>query len=49
MLFNCLLSSVTGVVLPELRRWFRLRERLSEMFEKLLGFANEGTNFVFVA
>lgn len=39
--------SVTGVVLPELRRWFRLREGFSEMFEKLLGFANEGTNFVF--
>lgn len=39
--------SVTGVVLPELRRWFRLRERLLRNVRKLLGFANEGTNFVF--
>ncbi len=47
MLFNCLLSKCYGVVLPELRRWFGLRERLLRKFEKLLGFANEGTNFVF--
>lgn len=35
------------MVLPELRRWFRLRERLLRNVRKLLGFANEGTNFVF--
>ncbi len=39
--------SVTGVVLPELRRWSGLRERLLRNVRKLLGFANEGTNFVF--
>ncbi|XNN28239.1 nucleoside permease NupC [Escherichia coli] len=31
----------------ELRRWFRLRERLLRNVRKTLGFANEGTNFVF--
>lgn len=39
--------SITGTVLPELGCWPWLRKGFSEMFEKLLGFANEGTNFVF--
>ncbi len=49
MLFNACYRSVTGVVLPELRRWFRLVKGFSEMFEKLLGFANEGTTSSLVA
>ncbi|XPE50963.1 nucleoside recognition domain-containing protein [Shigella flexneri] len=47
MLFNCLLSKCYWRGSRELRRWFRLREGFSEMFEKLLGFANKGTNFIF--
>ncbi len=41
--------SVTGVVLPELRRCLGFVKGFSEMFEKLLGFANEGLTSSLVA